>query len=106
MFSLFAPLASFGVNLFAEPQVRGHRSAAAVLSLTFIVLIISGLVLGIVALVSTKKHGRAGIFGWAIAGTCINGLLVFVMLISIPSQIKAAERAKDRQRQRMEQRQP
>jgi hypothetical protein len=105
-FSLVAPLLSFGIGIFLQPQVRGHRIAMIVLSLTSIFLILSGLALGIAALVATKRHGRAGIFGKAITGTCINGLLVLLMLVSIPGLIKAMERAKARQRQQMEQRPP
>lgn len=76
-----------------------------VLGLTSMLLIISGLVLGIVALIATKRQGRAGIFGKALAGTLINGLLVLAMLSGIPGLIKAMERAKARQQQQIEQRQ-
>ena len=105
MFSLVAPLVAFGISVFGQPQVHGNRIAMIVLGLTSMLLIISGLILGIAALASTKKHGRAGIFGRALAGTCINGLLVLMMLISIPGMMKAMERAKARQQQQMEQRQ-
>jgi hypothetical protein len=71
-----------------------------------VLLIVSGLVLGILALIATRRHGRAGIFGKALAGTCINGMLVLAMLISIPGLMKAMERAKAVQRQQMEHRQP
>jgi tetratricopeptide (TPR) repeat protein len=46
-------------------------------------LIISGLVFGIIALVATKRYGRKGIFGKALTGTCINGLLVLLMFVII-----------------------
>jgi hypothetical protein len=105
-FSLVAPLVSFGIGIFFQPQVRGNRIAMIILGLTSMLLIISGLVLGIVALASTKKHGRAGIFGRALAGTCINGLLVLFMLIGIPGLMKAAERAREKQRQQLEQSHP
>ena len=105
-FSLIAPLVSFAMGIFLQPQVRGSRIAMIILGLTSMLFIIAGLVLGIVALVATKRHGRVGIFGKALAGTCINGLLVFLMLVSIPGLMKAMERAKAHQRQQMEQRQP
>ena len=92
-FSLVAPLASFGIGIFLQPQVRGNRIAVIVLSLTSMFLIIAGLVLGIAALVATKRHGRAGIFGKALAGTCINALLVLAMLISIPVWMKAIHKS-------------
>ena len=76
-----------------------------VLGATSALLILAGFVLGIVALIGTKKHGKKGIFGRAIAGICINGVIILLMLIAIPSFIKAAQRAKETQQQRMEQRQ-
>jgi len=104
LFSLLAPLFSFGIGIFLQPQVRGNRLAMIVLGMISVLLIISGLVLGMVALIATKRHGRAGIFGKALAGTCINGLLVLFIVASVPVLMKAVERAKQRQRQQMEQR--
>src|ERR1022692_3247527 len=98
-FSLFAPSVSFAISIFVQPQVNGIRIAMIILGLTSMLLIIAGLVLGIVALAATKRHGRAGIFGKALAGTCINGLRVLVMIVSIPGLMKAMERAKAMQRQ-------
>jgi hypothetical protein len=103
-FSLVAPFISFAIGIFLPPQVRGSRIGMIVLGLTSILLIISGLILGIVALAATKRHGRVGIFGKALAGTCINGLLVLSMLASIPALRRASENAKAMQRQHMEQR--
>lgn len=105
-FSLFAPLISIAIAIFVQPQVRGIRVAMIVFGLLQMLVITSGLVLGIVALVATKRHGRAGIFGKALAGTCINGLIVLLMLLTIPGLMKAIDRAKAKQRQQMEQRQP
>jgi len=75
-----------------------------VLGVLSTLLIIVGLILGIVALAATRSHGRTGIFGKAIAGTIINGLLVLLILASIPGMMKAMERAKAMQQQ-MEQNQ-
>lgn len=105
IFSLCAPFVSFAIGIFVQPQVRGMRLAMIILGLLQMLLILSGLILGITALLSTKRYGRAGVFGKAIAGTCINGLLVLLMLISIPALMKAKEKAKSMQRQRMEQQQ-
>jgi len=80
MFSLVALLLAVGIGIFLQPQVRGHRGAMLVLGLTSMLLIITGLVLGIAALVATRRHGRAGIFGRALAGTIFNGLRVVLML--------------------------
>ena len=76
-----------------------------VLGGTCTLLILLGFVFGVVALIGTKKHGKKGIFGRAIAGICINGVIVFFMLIAIPGFIKAAQRAREMQRQQTEQRQ-
>jgi hypothetical protein len=62
-------------------------------------------VFGIVALVGTKRHGRKGIFGRAVAGICINGIVILLMLVSIPVFKKMAENAKAVRQQRMEQQQ-
>jgi len=107
-FSLIAPLMSFGIGVVLR-HVHGNRTAMIVLGLPPMLLIASGLVLGIMALAATKRHGRAGIFAKALAGTCLNGLLVLLMLLSnlsIPGLIKAAERAKAKQRQQIGQKQP
>lgn len=102
-FSIIAPLVAIGISIFLQPQVRGNRWGMMIFGAASILLIVLGLVFGIVALVGTKRHGRQGIFGKAVAGTCICGTLTLLMLISIPGLMKAAERAKAMQRQRMEQ---
>ncbi|HEX3624039.1 MAG TPA: hypothetical protein VH280_01300 [Verrucomicrobiae bacterium] len=51
-----------------------------------------------------KKHGRKGILGKAVAGVCINGILVLGMVLAIPMFIKLANQAKAAQaQQQMEQ---
>src|SRR5262245_20229210 len=104
-FSITSPIIAIGISIFLQRQVQGNRWAMLILGLTSILFIVLGLVFGILALVATRRHGRQGIFGTAIAGTCICGLLTLLMLISIPGLIRAAERAKAMQRQQMEQRQ-
>jgi hypothetical protein len=104
LFSLLAPFVGIGISVFGQQSVQGNRVGMIVLGGTCTLLILAGFVLGIVALMGTRQHGRKGIFGRAIAGICINGVLILFMLIAIPGFIKAAERAKEMQRQRMEQR--
>jgi hypothetical protein len=94
MFSLAAPLIAFCIGLFVQPQVRGIRVAMIAFGLTQMLLILSGFVLGIVAWTATRRIGREGILGTAIAGTCINGLLILLSLMLVPALKKAAERAK------------
>lgn len=105
LFSFLAPFVSIGTNFVGQQAVQGNRIGMLVLGGTCTLLILAGFVFGIVGLVGAKKHGREGIFGRAIAGVCINGIIILFMLISIPGFIKAAERAKERQRMRMEQHQ-
>ena len=72
---------------------------------TSILLIFVGFVLGIVALVKTMKQGKQGTIGLAIAGICLNGIIILFMLIAIPTFIKAAQQAKQMPPQRLEQEQ-
>ena len=64
-----------------QPLVHDSPMARIILGLTSALLIVAGLIFGIVALIATGHHGRRGIFGKALAGTCINGL--FVLLIPV-----------------------
>jgi len=105
LFSFLAPFISFGIGIFSAQVVQGNRISMIVLGGTSTLLIFAGFFCGIVALIGTKKHGKKGIFGRAIAGICINGIIILLMLISIPSFIKAAQRAKEMQQQRTEQQQ-
>jgi len=77
-----------------------------VLGGTCTLLILAGFGLGIVALIGTRKHGAKGMLGMAIASTCINGIIICFMLIAILSFMKAAEHAKEKQQQGMEQQPP
>jgi hypothetical protein len=104
-FSVYAPFLSFAIGIFLQPLVHGERAAMIILGLLSTLLILVGLILGIVALAATRRHGRTGIFGKAIAGTIINGLLVLLILASIPGMMKAMERAKAMQEQQTEQNQ-
>jgi hypothetical protein len=83
-FSILAPLAVLLVDVLVRfvrtihPHIRGIHLANIAIDL---LLIISGLVFGIIALVATKRHGRKGILGKALIGTCVNGLIV---LLAVP----------------------
>lgn len=102
-FSIIAPLIAIGISIVLQPQVRGNRWAMMILGATSMLLIMLGLVFGILALIGSRRHGRQGIFGKAMTGTCICGILTLLMLISIPGLMKAAERARAKQRLRMQQ---
>ena len=101
-FSIVAPFLAIGISMFLQPQVRGNRWGMMILGAASMLLIVLGLVFGIAALIGTKRHGRQGIFGKAITGTCICGILTLLMLASIPGLMKAAERAKAMQKKRIE----
>jgi riboflavin transporter FmnP len=104
LFSLLAPFVSFGIGIFGQAAVRGSRAGAFILGCVSTFLILAGFVLGIVALCGMKKHGRKGILGKAVAGVCINGILVLGMVLAIPMFIKLANQAKAAQaQQQMEQ---
>lgn len=68
-----------------------------------VLLIVLGFAFGIVALLGMRRHGRTGILGRAIAGVCINGILIAVMVASIPVWMRAAASAKQADGQATEQ---
>jgi len=99
MFSLAAPFAGMAISVFGQGVTHGDRLAASILGCTSMFLILAGLVLGILALVKTKRYGKKGIFGRALGGTLINGGLIVIMLLLLPGLMKAMQRAKEQQRQ-------
>jgi hypothetical protein len=105
-FSVLAPFVGMGINIFGSQSVQGNRVGMMVLGGTCTLLILAGLGLGVVALIGTKKHGTQGILGKAIAGVCINGILIGFMVIGMFGFIKAAERAKEKQQQGIVQQSP
>jgi hypothetical protein len=71
------------VNGCSRGAIQDNPASKIIVGGIGILLIVSGLIFGVIALVRTKKCGREGIFGKAVAGVCINGLFVAAMLISI-----------------------
>jgi len=74
--SLFAPLLSFVIGIFLQTQMEGNRIGRIILGSISTLLLIAGFIFGITALVATKRHGRAGILGKALAGALLNGFFV------------------------------
>jgi hypothetical protein len=104
-FSLAAPFIAMGVTWFSRGAVRDNRIGTLILGSIIDLLIVSGFILGVIALVRTKKCGREGIFGKAIAGVCINGLFIVGILITLHLLTKySIELENGRQRQRQIQR--
>ncbi len=81
-FSVLAPLVAFFIVLLCVYGGVG-LTVIAVVGLLPMLLIILGLVLGIISLAITKQHERKGVFGKALIGTCLNGLLL-VLLVAVP----------------------
>jgi len=82
-FSVLVPLVVFLSDFFLNPKFLG-----TVAEVLFIFL---GLALGIVGLAATKHYGRKGIFGKALVGICLNGLLLIlsiVVLLIVPLSMK------------------
>lgn len=95
--SWLAPILAVGVSVVINGALGRDlpRAASIVGSFCSILFIASGLVFSIVALCGVPRHGKRGILIPAVAGVCINGLLVAFMIISIPIQKKIAERARE-----------
>jgi hypothetical protein len=111
-FSVVAPIFAIAI-LIAGPVIgaasnwfgSGIRVGMTIINGTVLLLIFSGFVLGIVALVLPKKGKGGAIIGKSIVGVCLNGLLIATLLIAIPVFIKVAVRAREMERQRQEERQ-
>jgi len=88
LFSLLAPLVSIVVNLVGHQAVQGNRAGMIVLGCACTLLILLVFVFGIVALVGMRKHGMRGILGKAVAGVCINGVIILLMMIAIPTFLR------------------
>ena len=104
-YSLTTPLVAMALSWFCGEEVRrNHVSMMIVGSITNL-LLVSGFILGVIALYRTKKCGREGIFGKAIAGVCINGLFIAGILITLHLLTKySIDLANERQKQRTIQR--
>ena len=106
--SLLAPAIAFGLGIVVNVGMGGQLPPLAhiIVGSLSIVLILLGFIFGIVALIGVRRYGKKGILGRSIAGICINGILIALMVISIPMYKRMAERAKEIQQQKPEQQQP
>ena len=104
-YSLTTPLVAMGITWFGGEEIRRNHVSMIIVGSINNLLLVSGFILGVIALYRTKKCGREGIFGKAIAGVCINGLFVAAILISIHMLTKfTIQLENDRQKQRQIQR--
>ena len=106
--SLLAPAIAFGLGIVVNVGISGQLPplAGIIVGSINVVLILLGLIFGIIALFGVRRYGKKGILGRSIAGICINGILIALMVISIPMYQRMAGRAKEIQQQKSEQQQP
>jgi hypothetical protein len=87
IFSLLAPFIVVFIYLFLFWYVQSHGrtrlTTIGVVGSLPLLLILSSLALGIIALAQTKRREHKGVFGTALAGVCINSLLL-VLLVIVP----------------------
>ena len=85
IFGLLAPFVVFLLYVFLNWYMESHgRTKLATLGIIGslpLLLIFAGLALGIMALAQIKQQEHKGIFGTALAGVCINCLLLVLLFI-------------------------
>jgi len=86
IFSLLAPFLCllFYILFFWFLETYGHTRLAilGVIGMLPLLLILLGLALGIIVLAQIKRREQKGIFGFALAGVCLNGLLCVLIFAS------------------------
>jgi hypothetical protein len=60
--------------------VGGRLGARVIIESVALLLIVTGLIFGLIALASISKHGTKGIFAPAIVGLILNGFLLFIFV--------------------------
>ena len=88
-FSLLAPCFGIAVNLFGHGAVRGSQIGMLVLGAVCCLFIVGGFLLGIIAFFAPKSEDT-GTRRKAIAGICINGLIIAFAILSIFAHQKVA----------------
>ena len=78
-FSLYAPIVAIVLNVCATGNK--DRIGMVTIGVTNLILIVAGFVLGVVALISTRRYGGKGILGRAVAGVALNGLFLLSGLV-------------------------
>ena len=97
--SLAGPGVAVAINvstIAARAQLEGEtrRWFSLIVGAISCLLILVSLVLAIIALFTTRRFGRQGVFGPALGGLITNLILVMLALLSIPALNKAKARAK------------
>jgi hypothetical protein len=99
MFSLAAPFVGLGLSLVVNALFGGNRRALLIAAFFTAALILSGLVLGIVALVNNRRLNVSGVTPRAVGGVCICGFLIFMMAAGVPGLLRAMAKAPPAQTQ-------
>ena len=87
-FALLAPCVSLAVNLFGHRNLTGSPFEIRLLATVCSLIVVVGFIFGVVALFAPKREKTGK--GKAIAGICINGLLIAFIILSISRQKDAA----------------
>ena len=96
MAGLAAPAIAVLVNVLTASMRHaetGQRAPSLIVGIVAMLLIVTGFVLGIVALCGISRHGKKGLLGRGIAALIINGVLIGFFIIGLAGGVKrAAER--------------
>lgn len=86
MFSLISSVVVIFIFIliFVYPRYNGRIGFASIntLVLLSLLLIFGGIIFGILAIALTKRDERTGVFGKAVVGICINGLLFLLIAVA------------------------
>lgn len=100
--SMWAPLVAVGVSFAVNAGMANQLTPAAkiITGSVCTLLIVFGFALGVIALFGVRCHGSKGILGRAIAGVCINGILIAVIVTTIVSFMNSSARTRIDQQQK------
>ena len=87
--SLLAPCFSIAVHLFGRRALSGSAVGMFVLAAICSLIIVGGFIFGVAAFLAPKGEPK-GAMGKAIAGICINGLLICLAIITLFTRQKVA----------------
>lgn len=93
-----APLVAIVFSFLAQGALTSHEGPSKRWGLIIVggmacLLILAGFVLGILALCGMARHGREGIFGQALTGTLLCGVIIIFDIAAIPALNRARKQA-------------
>lgn len=103
--SLLAPIVAVAVAIFVNVGigVKPSPTVGVITGCLLVLLIVLGFIFAVIALAGVHRHGKKGILGFAVAGVCINAILIAFMIFGILAF--KAKHANEIQRQQTEQKQ-